>query len=107
MLGLAAGAVSAHRQLVQKSLLSSGNAELTALLASHKEAGSGGAGSSARSGHGELFFSSEVNFGGVTTCASGVSSLSDVLSPFLFFSSTLKVERGLGWLLLLKGDLGA
>lgn len=39
MLGLAAGAVSAHRQLVQKSLLSSGNAELTVLLASHKEAG--------------------------------------------------------------------
>lgn len=85
MLGLAAGAVSAHRQLVQKSLLSSGNAELTVLLASHKEAGSGGAGSSARSGHGELFFSSDVNFGGLQLVLLGFHPFQMFFLLFSFF----------------------
>lgn len=86
MLGLAAGAVSAHRQLVQKSLLSLGNAKLTALLPSHKEAGSGGAGGSARSGRGELDFNLEVDFGGCNTlCFWGFIPFRCSFSFSLFF----------------------
>lgn len=88
MLGLAAGAVSAHRQLVQKSLLSSGNAKLTALLAAHKEASSGGAGGFACSGHGE-FFSSEVNSGGLHLVLLGFHpfQMFFLLFSFFFFDS--------------------
>ena len=74
--------VSAQKQLFYKSLLSFVNGKLTA---SQKKASSGGAGWFARSA--EVAELADF-WGGYILCFWGalhMSSLSDVLSPFLFF----------------------
>lgn len=99
--------VSAQKQLFYKSLLSSVNGELTA---SQKKASSGGA---------RCTFSRSV-IGFLAELANLLGGLHFVLLgcctyfipfrcsfSFSLFSSTLKVERGLGFLLLLNVDLAA